>query len=73
MAELALDDDERHTFASHFNGVGVPELMWGEPSADTCCDCGAPQLGSGGGGRPLATARPAVEHTEQRANRKPHA
>jgi hypothetical protein len=23
VAELALDDDERHTFASHLDGVGV--------------------------------------------------
>ena len=73
MPELALDDHERHAFASHFDGVGVPELMWGEPSADTGCDGGAPQLGSGGGGRPLATARPAVEDTEQRADGKPDA
>jgi hypothetical protein len=28
VAELALDDHERHTFASHFDGVGVPQLMW---------------------------------------------
>ena len=24
VAELALDDHERHTFASHFDGVGAP-------------------------------------------------
>jgi hypothetical protein len=48
VPELALDDHEGHTFASHLDGVGVPELMWSEPSADTCSDGGAPQLGSGG-------------------------
>jgi hypothetical protein len=71
VAELALDDHEWHAFASHFDGVGVPQLMWSEPSTDTCCDGHAPQLRSGGGGRPLATARPAVEDTEQRADGKP--
>ena len=45
VAKLALDDDERYAFASHFDGVGVPQLMWSEPSADTCCDGRAPQLG----------------------------
>jgi hypothetical protein len=28
--------------------VGVPELMWREPSADTRCAGRPPQLGSGG-------------------------
>ena len=32
MAELALDDHERHAFASHFDGVGVPQLMWSKSS-----------------------------------------
>ena len=71
VAELALDDYERHAFASHFDGVGVPQLMWGEPSPDACCDGGAPQFGACGGGRPLATTRPAVEDTEQGADGKP--
>ena len=44
--------------------------MWGEASPDTRCDGGASQLGSGGGARPLATTRPAVEDTEQRADGK---
>jgi hypothetical protein len=73
VAELALVDHERHTFASHFDGVGVSQLMWGEPSADTCCDGRAAQLGSSGGSRPLATTRPAVDDTEQRADGKPDA
>jgi hypothetical protein len=68
VAELALYDHERHAFARHFYGVGVPQLMWGEPSADTRYDGRAPQLGSGGGARPLATTRRAVENTEQRAD-----
>ena len=69
MAELPLDDHERHTFASHFDGVGVPKLMRSEPAADPCRDSGAPQLGSSRGSRPLATTRAAVEDTEQQPNR----
>ena len=65
VAELALNDDERHAFASHLDGVGVAQLMRGEPSADTRGRRGAPKLSSSGGGRPLATTRPAVENTEQ--------
>src|SRR5215218_1604519 len=33
MAELALYDHKRHAFASHFDGMGVPQLVWSEPSA----------------------------------------
>jgi hypothetical protein len=54
----------------HFDGVSVPELMWSEPSPDARCDGRASQLGSGAGTRPLATTRPAVEDTEQRADGK---
>jgi hypothetical protein len=71
VAQLPLDDDERYAFASHLDGVGVPQLMRGESSADPRCDGCAPQLCSSGGGRPLATTRPAVEDTEQRADGKP--
>jgi hypothetical protein len=27
VPELALDDDQRHAFASHLDGVGVPKLV----------------------------------------------
>src|SRR5918993_675847 len=47
VAELALDDDERYAFASHLDGVGVPQLMRGESSADPRCGGRAPQLGAG--------------------------
>jgi hypothetical protein len=48
----------------------MAQLMRGESSADPSCDGRAPQLSSSGGGRPLATTRPAVEDTEQRADWK---
>jgi hypothetical protein len=43
VAELALEDDERYAFVSHFDGVSVPELTWSEPSPDARCDGPAPQ------------------------------
>jgi hypothetical protein len=51
--------------------VGVAQLVWSEPSADTRSGGGAPQLSSSGRGRPLATTRPAVQHTEQGTDGKP--
>ena len=40
MAELALDDDQRHAFASQLDGVSVPELVRREASADASRDGG---------------------------------
>jgi hypothetical protein len=28
VTELPLNDDKRHAFASHLDGMGVPQLMW---------------------------------------------
>ncbi|MEA2361282.1 MAG: hypothetical protein QOD71_427 [Thermoleophilaceae bacterium] len=71
MAELALNDDERHALASHLDGVGMAQLMRSETPADPSRDGRAPQLSSSGGSRPLATTRPAVKDTEQMADWKP--
>jgi hypothetical protein len=30
VAQLALNDDQRHAFARHLDGVRVPELVRGE-------------------------------------------
>ena len=37
-AELALDDRQRHAFASHLDRVSVPKLMRGEPASDARLD-----------------------------------
>jgi hypothetical protein len=66
MAELALDDDQRHAFAGELDGVSVPELVRREPSPDPCLDGGSPQVRSGGGARPVPTACRAVDDAEQR-------
>ena len=34
MAELALDDDQRHALAGHLDGVGVAELVRCEAPPD---------------------------------------
>jgi hypothetical protein len=44
---LALDDDQRHAFAGHPDGVGATELVWREPALRSCCGGGARQLGAG--------------------------
>ena len=52
VAELALDDDERHALVRHLHGVCVTQLMGREaPTNASGCGCAA-QLGTRGGGRP---------------------
>ena len=65
VAELALDDDQWHAFASELDGVGVPELVWREAAPHSCRDGGAPQLGACCGGRPLASTRRAVDDADR--------
>ena len=45
VPELALDGDQRHAFARHLDGMGVPELVWPEPAPHSCRGRGAPKLG----------------------------
>jgi len=40
LAELALDDDQRHAFARKLDGMGVPELVGGEAPPDPRVDGG---------------------------------
>ena len=44
VAELALDDDQRHALASHLDGVGVPELVGREAAPHSCRGRRAPQV-----------------------------
>jgi hypothetical protein len=46
VPELPLDDNQRRAFASHLDGVSVPELVWREAAPHSCRDGGAPQLGA---------------------------
>src|SRR5215210_5958926 len=70
VAELALDDDQRHALAGHFDGVGVAELVRREASPHASLAGDAAQLGAGGGGRPGPPARGAVDDAEQRTDRQ---
>jgi hypothetical protein len=49
MAELTLDDDQRYAFASQLDGVGMPQLVRREASADASRDGGPAHVRSGGG------------------------
>ena len=47
MAELALDDVDRHPFARELNGVRVPQLMGREAAPDAGIGGELAQFGSG--------------------------
>jgi hypothetical protein len=68
VSVLALDDDQRDTFARHLDGVSVAELVRRESSPDAGERRGAAQLFACGGLRPSAAARRPGEDAEQRAD-----
>jgi hypothetical protein len=70
VAELALDDDQRHAFASELDGMRVPELVRREAPTDACRDGGPAQLRSGGRTGPVPASRWSVDNAEQRTDRK---
>jgi hypothetical protein len=44
LTELSLDNHQRDAFSGHLDCVGVPELVWSEPSPDPGGGCGTVQL-----------------------------
>ena len=56
MAELALDDVDRHSFACELDGMRVTQLMGREPTPHPGVYGERAQFGAGGGRRPSATA-----------------
>jgi hypothetical protein len=70
VAELALDDDQRHALARHLDGVGVPELVRREASPHAGLADDATQLRAGGGGRPRPPPPGPVVDAEQRSDRQ---
>ena len=48
MPELALDDDQWHAFACHFDGMRVSELVRSETPPDARRDGGPAQIRAGG-------------------------
>ena len=70
MAELALDDVDRHPFARELNGVRVPQLMGREAAPDAGIGGELAQFGSGRGGRPPPAPRRSVDDAEHRPGRQ---
>jgi len=68
VAQLALNDNERHAFASHLDSVGVPELVRGEATPHTGSGGRPTQLGTRRGIGPVAAARWSVDDAEQRSD-----
>ena len=73
MAELALDDVDRDSFAGELDGVRVAQLMGGEPPPHASVDGELAQFGSGGGGGPAAASSWPVDDANQRSGRQRHA
>jgi hypothetical protein len=70
MPELPLDDHERHALAGHLDGVGVPELMRGEPAANAGLFGGPVELGADPGWCARTSACRASKDAEERADRQ---
>jgi hypothetical protein len=69
MAQLALDDVERHALVGELDGVGVAQLVGCEAARTAAFRGDAPQLRAGGVARPGPAAGPTVDHAQQRADR----
>jgi hypothetical protein len=67
---LALDDDQRHAFVGHLDGVGVTQLVRREPAPHSCGGSDASQLSPCRGGRPVASACGAVDDAQHWTNRE---
>jgi hypothetical protein len=70
VAELALDDDQCHAFASELDGMRVPELVRREAPTDAGRDGGPAELSSGRRTGPVPAWRWSVNDAEQRTDRK---
>jgi hypothetical protein len=69
VTELALDDEERHAFVSHLNGMGMTELVRRETPAHTGRRRDTSKLPTRRGGLPSATRRRTMDDAQQRADR----
>ena len=69
VAELALDDVQRHALAQQLERMRVTQLVRRESPSHTCVSRPTMQHRARRRGAPRATARAAVDHAEQRADR----
>jgi hypothetical protein len=70
VAELPLDDDQRHAFASHLDRVGVSELVRSKTPAHTRCGGCPAKVGAGRSVGPPQAACRAVDDAEERPDGK---
>jgi hypothetical protein len=67
---MTLDDDQRHAFVSHLDGVRVPQLVGREASTNSCTRRSAAELGACRCSRPRSPACGAVDDAEEGADRE---
>src|SRR5215212_5821743 len=70
VSKLALNDDQGHAFAGHLDGVGVAELVWGEPSSHAGSGGGLTKFLARRGVGPVPSTRRSGEDAEQRSDWK---
>ena len=70
VAELALDDVERHALAGELDRVGVAQLVRREPAPHARLGGEPAELDAHAGARPRPPARGAVDDAEQRPDRQ---
>jgi hypothetical protein len=66
VAELALDDVQRHALARELGRVRVAKLMRREPTSDARLGSDPPELAADRRGRPRSPARRAVDDAKHR-------
>src|SRR5262245_59517344 len=70
VAELALDDDQRHAFAGHLDGMRVAELVRREAPTHPGLAGDAAQFRAGGARCPRPSAGRTADDAEQRSDRQ---
>src|SRR3954451_6916889 len=70
VAELALDDDQRHAFAGHLDGMRVAQLVGREAPTHPGLAGDAAQFRAGGAGCPRPSAGRTGGDAEQRSDRQ---
>jgi hypothetical protein len=68
VAELALNDEQRHALARHLKGVGMPQLVRRKPPPHTGPARRMPQVRARRRGRPWPSTGRTVDHAEQRSD-----
>ena len=70
MPQLALNQRQRDPLMQQLDRVSVPELVGREPAPHACLERELAQLDPCSAGRPRPSPGRAVDHAEQRTDRK---